>query len=95
MISVSLLAGALTLAAPAAQAVLFLQATRRKLLREYSLFVWYTGLQIAKGIVYPIIHHHPPYCTTCMRVCFMDTRDCGGYRTCCFAGLLPFVSSWP
>jgi hypothetical protein len=42
-----------------AQAALFLQAARRKLLREYSLFMWYTGFQIAKGIVFPIVVHQP------------------------------------
>ena len=58
MSSLSILAGVLTLAPPVAQAALFLQAARRKLLREYSLFMWYTGLQIAKGGLYAIVDHH-------------------------------------
>jgi hypothetical protein len=59
MTPIPILFQALTIAAPVSQAALFLQAARRKLLREYSLFVWYTGFQIAKGILYPIIRNHP------------------------------------
>jgi hypothetical protein len=59
MTSISILSEVLTLVPPIGQAALFLQAARRKLLREYSLFIWYTGLQIAKGILYPIVVHHP------------------------------------
>ena len=41
------------------QTALFLQAARRKLLREYSAFMLYTILQIAKGIAYLLIRHDP------------------------------------
>jgi hypothetical protein len=59
MTTLPILAAVLTLAPPLGQAALFLQAARRKLLREYSLFIWYTAFQIAKGIVYPLVHNHP------------------------------------
>lgn len=59
MTAASILAPMLTIAPPVGQAALLLQAARRKLLREYSLFICYTGFQIAKGILYPIVRHHP------------------------------------
>jgi hypothetical protein len=59
MTSISILSEVLTLVPPIGQAALFLQAARRKLLREYSLFIWYTGFQIAKGILFPLLRQHP------------------------------------
>jgi hypothetical protein len=41
---------------PLAQMALLLQALRRRLLRDYSIFMAYTALQIAKGIFYPAVH---------------------------------------
>ena len=59
MTPILILVQALAITPPVGQAVLFLQAARRKLLREYSLFIWYTGFQIAKGIVFPIVRQYP------------------------------------
>ena len=59
MASAPIILDVLVAAAPVAQAVLLVQGVRRKLLRDYSVFLAYTTLQIAKGIVYPILYRHP------------------------------------
>jgi hypothetical protein len=53
------LADLLAAVPPLALTLLFLQALRRKLLRDYSVFLAYTALQIAKGIFYPAVYGHP------------------------------------
>lgn len=53
------LAHLLTAVAPLALTLVFLQALRRRLLPDYSVFLAYTALQIAKGIFYPAVYGHP------------------------------------
>lgn len=55
----STFAHALGVVAPAAQTALLVQAFRRKLLREYSVFIAYTILQISKVVFYQTIYGHP------------------------------------